>query len=95
MTKWFALPGDDDFEGDFMDENIRERSADSENEDSDIEHGIKIEGTGEMEITKFLFGSNSETYSDDESGKEEIYDNFNAAGEEVNPRNKRKIHRNN
>ena len=47
-----------------------------------------------MEITKFLFGSTSETYSDDDdggSGKQEICENFNTGGEEVSPRKKWKI----
>ena len=69
----FALPGDDNFEGDLVEENIRDLSADSENEDGDIEHGIRREGTGEWAVNKCLFGSTSESNSDggdDESGRD-------------------------
>ena len=90
----FTLPCDNCFEGEFVGENIRDTSAEDENEVGDIEHGIKREGTGERVVNKFLFGSTSESNSnedDDKSGKEVICDNFNTAGEEERPRNKQKI----
>ena len=50
LANRFALSGYEHFEGDFVKENIRDGSADSDKEEGDILHGIKEDGMEEMAV---------------------------------------------